>query len=521
VIVGSDEAQAPARATPDLARAQVRGSAWLLGGQVFGVLVNLAAQILIVRYLSKAGYGAFAFALSVVAVGEVLATLGLRRGVSRFVPMHLERSRPGAAAGVIVFGIAAVGLVGIVIVAAVVLLRGTIASSVEFADASVVLAVLIAIVPVTALENMLDAVFAIFGRARLIAVRSYVYIPLIRLALVLGLIAGGGGVVLLAAGWVAAGALGVLAYAAVLVAVLRGDQLLGHAGRGPLELPVRELLTFTAPMFTQDLAAVLTFAAPTLLLGVLSGAEDVADLRTVAPIALTMLYVRTSFALLFVPSASRLHARGDAAGVDRLYWRAALWTSMFSLPVLLVAVPFAEPLTVFLFGERYAGAAPVLAALVLGLFVSLALGPNLDLLGVYGRVRFVALSNLAIIGLTVGGSAALVAAAGTMGAAVAIGVSLSGASLWWQAALARHTDVRPVEPGLLRFLAVAAAACAALLGVRALADPPFAVAVALALASTLGVLVYTRDQLSFSETFPELARMPGLQRLLRSGREAG
>ena len=53
-----------------------------------------------------------------------------------------------------------------------------------------------------------------------------------------------------------------------------------------------------------------------------------------------------------------------------------------------------------------AGAAPVLAALVLGLFVSLALGPNLDLLGVYGRVRFVALSNLAIIALTIGGSAA-------------------------------------------------------------------------------------------------------------------
>jgi O-antigen/teichoic acid export membrane protein len=521
VTVGSDEVQAPDRPTPDLARSQVRGSAWLLGGQVFGVLVNLGAQILIVRHLSKAGFGAFAFALSVVAVGEVLATLGLRRGVSRFVPMHLERSRPAAAAGVLAFGVAAVGLIGVVLVAVVVALRDTIAASVDHRDASLVLAVLIAIVPVTALENMLDAVFAIFGRARLIAVRSYVYIPLIRLALVIGLIAGDGGVVLLAAGWVAAGALGVLAYVVVLTGVLRGNGLLQHMRRGRLELPARELLAFTAPMFTQDLAAVLTFAAPTLLLGVLAGAEDVADLRTVAPIALTMLYVRTSFALLFVPSAARLHARGDATGLHRLYWRAALWTSMFSLPVLLVAVPFAEPLTVFLFGDRYAGAAPVLAALVLGLFVSLALGPNLDLLGVYGRVRFVALSNLVAIAATIGLAAVLVALEGTMGAAIAIGASLAAVSLWWQVALARLTDVGPVGPGLLRFLAVTALACAALLGVRALADPPLAVGVVLALACTLGVLVYTREGLSFSETFPELARMPGLQRLLRSGREAG
>jgi hypothetical protein len=133
----------------------------------------------------------------------------------------------------------------------------------------------------------------------------------------------------------------------------------------------------------------------------------------------------------------------------------------------------------------------------------------------------VALSNLVAVALMVAVAAALVAVAGTMGAAIAIGTSLALVSLWWQAALARLTDVAAVEPGLGRFLAVVGVACAALLGVRALIDPPFAVAVALSLATTLGILVYTRDQLSFGETFPELARIPGLQRLLKPRRKAG
>jgi hypothetical protein len=133
---------------------------------------------------------------------------------------------------------------------------------------------------------------------------------------------------------------------------------------------------------------------------------------------------------------------------------------------------------------------------------------------VYGRVRFVALSNLVAVALMVAGAAALVAVGETLGAAIAIGASLTLVSLWWQAALARLTDVGAVEPGLGRFLVVVAAACAALLAVHLLVDPPFAVAVALSMACTLGILVYTRDQLSFAETFPELARIRGLQRLL-------
>ena len=39
------------------------------------MLINFAVQVLIVRYLSKDGFGAFAYALSIIAIGESIVTL--------------------------------------------------------------------------------------------------------------------------------------------------------------------------------------------------------------------------------------------------------------------------------------------------------------------------------------------------------------------------------------------------------------------------------------------------------------
>jgi len=47
----------------------IRGSSLLFCGRLIGLALNLAVQVLAVRYLSKRDYGAFAYALAVVAMG--------------------------------------------------------------------------------------------------------------------------------------------------------------------------------------------------------------------------------------------------------------------------------------------------------------------------------------------------------------------------------------------------------------------------------------------------------------------
>ena len=101
-ITEADQAAATAPETPDgpvaPAKArkettgQIRGSSLLLVGRTMSMAVNFLVQILIVRYLTPKDYGAFAYALSIVVLGQTLITFGLDRGVSRFLSIYDEHA---------------------------------------------------------------------------------------------------------------------------------------------------------------------------------------------------------------------------------------------------------------------------------------------------------------------------------------------------------------------------------------------------------------------------------------------
>src|ERR1700710_2499311 len=69
---------------------QIRGSSLMLAGRMLSMAVTFTIQVLIVHHLTKANYGAFAYALSFVTLGQTIATLGLDRAITRFVPIYHE-----------------------------------------------------------------------------------------------------------------------------------------------------------------------------------------------------------------------------------------------------------------------------------------------------------------------------------------------------------------------------------------------------------------------------------------------
>ena len=68
---------APKPGAHEATRKQIRGSSLLLGGRFISLGINFAIQIMIVRYLSKADYGAWAYVISLVSLGVSVATFGL------------------------------------------------------------------------------------------------------------------------------------------------------------------------------------------------------------------------------------------------------------------------------------------------------------------------------------------------------------------------------------------------------------------------------------------------------------
>lgn len=489
----------------------------LLGGQVFAQVTNLVAQVLLVRHLTKNAYGSFAYALAIVAIAETITTLGLRRGISQFLPIYDERGERGRAAGLIVFAFALVLGLSLAAMVLMIGLRGTVAGSLSDSDSALgVMAVLAVLIPLHSMEYLLDSVFAVFARPRAILARKYLYAPSMRLLVVVLFALTASGVVFVAWGFVITGAVGVVVYATLLVGVLRERGLTEPLRRRRLDHPVREVMSYSLPLMTHDISAVLLSAMGTVLLGILSTGAEVAQLRAVLPIATTLAYVLSTFGLLLTPAASRLRARGEGDQVHHVYWQTAAWTSVFCLPVALIGLLFSEPLTVFLFGERYADAASVLAVLVVGYFVTAAAGPNAAMLAVYDRVRFVVWTNVAGVALNLVLSVVLIEAAGALGAAIAATTTFLVLNLVWQLELSRTTDVGSFDRSYARLYALMGAVTVVLAIISFTLSPSLPVAVPLVLAGWIIVLVGAREQLAASETFGDLANLPILRRILRT-----
>lgn len=499
----------------DVTSTQVRSSTVLLVGQAFAVGVNLVTQILLVRYLSKASFGTFAYALSIVALGETVSAFGLRRGISRFVPMYEERHELEKAAGALVLAFSTVLGLGLTVALIVIGLRTTIGDELSSGtDAAVLLAVLIFLAPVHALEGLLDGTFAVFVRPRAIFFRRFVYAPLVRLFVVGLLVATGAGILFLGIGYVLAGLVGLLVYSALLLPVLRQHDLLGRIRTRRLVFPVRELMGFTTPLLTNDVASALLASLGPILLGVMAGADDVAELRAVLPISLTLTYVLTAFGTLFVPLAARLYARDEQDEVNRLYWQTAAWTALFSFPVFAVAFAFGEQVVTLLFGERYASSGPILAALVVGHFVTAATGPNGTLLSVFGKVRYIVWTNVFAVTVHLLIVFALIQALGALGAALAASTTLVLLNSVRQVGIAKRTPVRAIDWHYIPLYAALVLATVFLVLVDVVLEPPLAVAIVLVAVVSLVVLVFARRRLALAQTFPELGRIPGLGRFL-------
>lgn len=505
--------------TAAASRDHVRGSSLLVVGRILSVAINFVTQIVIVRALSKSEFGVFAYALSIVNIAETAITLGLDRGITRFLPIYDERGERGKFLGTLLFVPSAILGLGVAVVGILLALRGQLASSVgDPASATAIVAILAFLAPVQAIDNLLLGIFAVLSRARAIFFRRYVMAPVLRLLVVLAVASTGGAVRTLAAGYVVAGAVGVALYAVFLVRSLQRAGSLDAQGMR-IEVPYREILGFTVPLLTSDLVFVLLDSMDGVLLGIFRDAPEVAALRAVQPVARMNLLVLNSFGVLFTPIAARLFARSADDELGELYWRTAAWVAVATFPVAAVCVGAARPLTVAMFGGRYESSAAMLAVLASGYYASAALGFNGLTLNVFGRVRAVVTINVAAAVVNLALNLALIPTFGAIGAASATAITLVIHNLLRQVALARRTPVRALDPSYRRMYVLVGAALLALGLFGAAADMPLPVALVLVVVVSTAVVAAMRERLQVATTFPELMRLPFVGRFLAARRQ--
>ena len=494
-------------------RRHLRGSSLLLVGRLASLAINLVVQVLTVRYLARAEYGMFAWALVAIAGATQLVLLGLDTTVSRFVAIYHERGDQARVSGAIALSLGGIGLASLLLVGGAFAGRAALPGILGAEPAAVsLLLVMIAMAPLQALDSILHALYGVFGRAGSIAVRRYLVGPGLKLACVLAVMASGGSSFALALAYAVSLATGVGIYGLLLVQILRRDAALAASPRR-LVLPAREMFGFAASLLSAELVFLFYGSFITLILQYFHGANEVAGFQAARPFAKLNDVVLATFVHLFVPALARFHARGDRLGIENLHAQTCVWITLLSFPLFALTFGMADSLALWLLGSRYADVGGLFAWMSFGFFVHAALGANSHALRVLGFVRTAVAADLLAGVAALAIAFALIPALGQVGAAATLALVLGVRGGIHLAALAWRAGLSPVRGHGSAYAVVAGATLLLALArpVTAGSLPASAAVSALAIG---GVLAFARRRLALRETFPEIARLPFVGRLL-------
>ena len=437
--------------------AHVRGSTLLFVGRLVSLAINFATQIIIARHLGQTEFGAFAFAFAAAGLGQVAITLGLHRGVTRFLTADLEAGNHARLLGTILLNVVVIVGLGAVLVAFVALAQNGLTGAGLLEPGAVgLLLILILLAPIDALDDLLISLYAIFDDPGAIFVRRYVLAPVLRLAVALLVVMAGGGAIDLAVGYIVASIFGLGLYGALFLQLLSRRGIIRSFGRQPLVVPAREVLGASVPLLSTDAIWLLINTFPIFVLTAASGLAEVAAYQVIRPAAALNLLVATSFHVLYLPLATRLANRGDKSGANELYWRTTIWVAVLTFPVFVATFALATPLTELAFGERYESSGAYLSVLAVGYIVHAALGFNSTTLAAHGRHRTVAIANGLTAAISVTAALLLIPIAGALGAALASTVTLLAQNALLQIGLRRQVGVELVHRDAIRvYLSIA------------------------------------------------------------------
>lgn len=491
----------------------------LSGGRIIAALLNMVIQVLTVRALTQSGFAAFAYGIAIAGIGEVLGLFGMHRAVTVLLPRHEQARDARAAMGTLVLVVITVVTIGLGFVLVVVGFRGPIAGSLASDDTALVVLVILALLgPIMSAEVVLDSLYATFGRPLAIFLRQYLLVPGLRLLAVLVVVVGPGDPVVLAWGYVLGGVVGLVVAVQGFRRLLRQHALYRDAPVRLRGLPIRATGIVAVPLFANTLTELALDTMDALMLAQLSSPDQLAMLRAIAPIARANEFIVTGFAVLFAPMAARMIAADRGAALSHLYWRTALWRGVLAFPVLMLTTILARPITVLLFGDEYGPAAPMLMVIGAGVYVGALLGPNDEVLEASRRFRPLIIANVCTIVLLVVLNLFLIPRFGGFGAAVATGLSMVFQSLVSQTIVQLRTPItRPDRALLLPYVTLLTAMGIA--GISMLIDPGLLVDIAVAGGLSVVVFLVARRELDVAGTFPALAAIPVLGRVLGGRRE--
>lgn len=425
-----------------------RGTGIVFAGTIISMFFGFLSRVIIARFFSRAEYGVFNLALTILSVALVIATIGFQNSLPREVVFYKEKDSTKVG-DLISTALLVVGLNSLIWMVVIILGAGNIGKVFDEMRLVSALRIVALALPFSALTGIMISVSRGFERVReQVYFQSIVY-PTVFLVLVL---AG----VLLSFPFTFMFFAYVFAQAFTLLA-LTFDVWEIKLFRFNLSFDLKlgkELVVFSLPLLFAGILGFLMTWADTLMLGYYRGSEIVGIYNAASPIAKFLPIFLSSAGILYSPIATSLFAQGKIGEMSRIYQILTKWVFLLTLPLFVPMLLFPEVTINFFFGPKYFEASTALQILALGFMFHTFLGLNGLSLVVIGETKlnfigdfFAAISNIII-------NALLIPRYGLEGAAIATAFSYLLANIFRSYWLYKKTRIHPFTWNYVKLLVI-------------------------------------------------------------------
>jgi O-antigen/teichoic acid export membrane protein len=493
----------------------VRGSTLLLIGRVFSIGINFIVGVLIVRYLSKTAYGAFAYASQVASLATTLAVFGLDKTITRFIPIYQEEKDYNKLFGSILLSLTAIITIGVFFALLAFGLQFWFTQTLEIDQLAIsLLLILIFLAPIDAIDLILLGLLAIFANPRLILFRKSILGPGLKLIVVLLLIFSQSSVQFLAIGYTIAGFLGVLLYTSILVNIFKNNKLLQKFNLKSIKFPAKEIFGFSIPMLSTQFVLLARISLVIFLLEYFGSTSDVASFRAALSVSRLNTMIRQSFSFLFMPLAAKFYARKDQNSANDLYWQTAIWIAIFTFPIFIVSSSLSGPLTYLLYGKEYIDSALIMTFLSIGYYVNAALGFNAETLRIYGKIRYTVIVDISTIFISLAINLYLISRYHAVGAGIGMLITMVIHNILNHAGLKFKLNMHLFPLQYIKVYAIIVINSLAVAYIQYQFNPHMIILISLVAISSFIVLWLNRRTLEMGKFFPELLRIKILRKIL-------
>jgi len=389
-------------------------------GLFFAVLFQFITRLVLFRGLSQEDYGIFILGTVILGLAVIIAGLGLKSGVTRFISYSRGEARPDKVRGTIRDSLSICFVSGIIAALFLFLLAGPMSRLFDAPGLRDVLRIFALALPAGIILSVITAIFRGFDLVRVKVIFEDITFYGLSTVLIIAAVTAQLGLA-----WTAFAMTSAYIITAAAIIVYAAKKLPRLLEPVPAVESARKLLWFSIPLALESTLATMALWTDTIMLGLYKSEEVVGTYNVAVPFANLLPVVLVALIFVFLPLATRLLAEGKKLEVRALYRTATKWAFVLTLPLLLTFSLFARPVILLFGGARYEEAATALAILSLGFFVHVLLGPNGVTLVVLGKPNLLLLDGFFGLLCNIALNALLIPRWGLQGAAVASSISIA------------------------------------------------------------------------------------------------